>query len=51
LQSSTHPEYAEIEPQADALLAHMQPIGTWALGLDRAPQTEIALFLDDESYF
>jgi hypothetical protein len=51
LQSSTYPEYAEIEAQADALLTQMQHIGTWALELDRAPQAEIAVFLDDESCF
>jgi hypothetical protein len=51
LQSSAYPEYAEIEAQADALHVQMQQIGAWALKLDRAPQAEIAVFLDDESYF
>jgi hypothetical protein len=51
LQSSTFPEYAEIEPEADALQSQMQRIGTWALRLDRAPQAEIAVLADDESYF
>ena len=37
--------------EADALHVHMHKLGNWALGLNRAPQAEIAVFLDDESYF
>lgn len=51
LQSSMFLEYPQIEQQADALHAHMHRIGEWALGLDRSPQHDIAVFLDDESYF
>jgi hypothetical protein len=51
LQSSLFREYPEIEAAADALHVQMQKVGTWALGLDRAPQNEIAVFFDDESEF
>jgi hypothetical protein len=51
LQSSTFQEYPQIEQEAGALHVHMRKIGEWALQLDRAPQNEIAVFLDDESYF
>ncbi len=51
LQSSAYLEYPQIEAEADALHVQMHKIGTWALGLNRAPQAEIAVFLDDESYF
>ncbi|NJM40581.1 MAG: hypothetical protein HC853_07335 [Anaerolineae bacterium] len=51
LQSSLFAEYPEIEPQADALHPHLHKLGQWALQLDRKPQAEIAVLLDDESYF
>ncbi len=51
LQSSAFLEYPQIEVEADALHVHMHKLGNWALGLNRAPQAEIAVFLDDESYF
>lgn len=51
LQSCLYQEYPQIEAEADALHARMREIGAWALGLDRAPQAEIAVFLDDESYY
>ena len=33
------------------LLARTQRIGTWALDLDRTPASEVAVFLDPESFF
>ena len=51
LQSSIYREYPEIEKESDALLARMQTLGAWATQLDRAPNAEIAVLLDDESYF
>jgi len=51
LQSCLFREYPEIEAQADALHVRMQKLGSWALGLDRTPQNEIAVFFDDESEF
>ena len=32
-------------------LNRFQQLGTWALGLDRTPLSEVAVFLDDESYY
>ncbi|MCS6847612.1 MAG: hypothetical protein RMN52_07860 [Anaerolineae bacterium] len=51
LQSSHYAEYPEIEAAANQLHAHIQKLGTWALQLDRRPQAEIAVLLDDESYY
>jgi hypothetical protein len=31
-------------------MKRFQELGTWALELDRAPQAEVAVFLDDQSY-
>ena len=41
----------EEEPAFRPLLRRFQEIGTFALGLDRAPCAEIAVLLDDESFF
>jgi hypothetical protein len=51
LQSSMFQEYPQIESEADALHVHMRKIGDWALQLDRTPQSEVAVCIDDESYF
>lgn len=51
LQSCLFQEYQQIEAEVDALHVHMRKVGDWALSLDRAPQHDIAVFLDDESYF
>jgi len=51
LQSCLYLEYPQIEKEADALHVQMQAIGNWATQLDRTPQSEIAVFLDEESYF
>ena len=32
-------------------LKRFQELGTWALGLDRTPAAEVAVFLDDESFY
>jgi hypothetical protein len=40
-----------VEPALGELLARFQELGTWAVHLDRAPQAEIAVLLDDESFF
>jgi hypothetical protein len=39
------------EPAFGPLLAQFQRIGTWALGLERAPSAEVAVVVDDESFF
>ena len=39
------------EPAFRPLLKRFQDIGTFALELDRAPSAEIAVLLDDESYY
>lgn len=38
------------EPAFLPLLEAFQKLGTWALSLDRRPSSEIALFIDDESF-
>jgi hypothetical protein len=40
-----------VEPALGNLLKRFQELGTWAVHLDRAPQAEIAVLLDDESLF
>ena len=39
------------EPAFRPLLKQFQDVGTFALELDRAPSSEIAVLLDDESYY
>jgi len=39
------------EPALGDLLARFQELGTWAIHLDRAPQAEVAVLLDDESFY
>jgi len=39
------------EPAFGPLLAQFQHLGTWALQLDRTPSAEIAVVVDDESYY
>ena len=50
LENGQFPEDPSIIDEAHRWQAHYQQIGTWALDLDRAPQSEVAVFLDDESY-
>ena len=44
-------EHPSLEPARQSLIARFQELGTWALELDRTPASEVAVFLDDESYF
>jgi hypothetical protein len=49
----TH-ELHEVDHLADERqrwIERFQKLGTWALSLDRTPAAEVAVFLDDESYF
>jgi hypothetical protein len=39
------------EPAFRPLLSRFQRIGTWALGLDRAPSAQVAAVVDDESFY
>ena len=39
------------QPAFQPLLKRFQDIGTWALNLDRTPRAEIAVLLDDESFY
>jgi hypothetical protein len=47
----TYLEWQKTEPEFQPWLERFQKIGTWALGLDRTPQAEVAVLLDDESLF
>ena len=42
-------EWQKSEPEFQPWLERFQAIGTWALTLDRKPQAEVAVLLDDES--
>ena len=42
---------ANTEPAFGPMLAQFQKLGTFGLELDRTPASEIAVILDDESYF
>ena len=44
-------EWQKTEPPFQPWIEKFQSIGTWALGLDRRPQAEVAVLLDDESMF
>ena len=39
------------EPSFAALLADFHRLGTWALGLDLTPSADVAVLIDDESFF
>jgi len=49
------PEHPHINPEREPafrpLLKRFQELGTFALNLDRSPSAEIAVLLDDESFF
>lgn len=47
----TYLEWQKTEPAFQPWLERFHSIGTWALGLDRSPQAEVAVLLDDESMF
>ncbi len=42
--------YAHQEPSFQPWLERFQRLGTWAMQLDRKPQSEVAVLLDDESF-
>ena len=44
-------EWQKTEPPFQPWLERFQRIGEWALSLDRSPQAEVAVLLDDESMF
>ena len=44
-------EWQRTEPEFQPWLEKFQTIGTWALSLDRSPQAEVAVVLDDETMF
>jgi hypothetical protein len=41
----------ELADERQRWIARFQELGTWALGLNRAPAAEVAVILDDESYY
>ena len=43
--------YTRQEPNFQPWLERFRRLGDWALQLDRAPRSEVAVFLDDESFF
>jgi hypothetical protein len=51
LENAQFPEDPSIRDDAHRWQAQFLKIGTWALDLDRTPRAEVAVFLDDESYF
>jgi len=51
LESSSFVEFPLILDEAHRWQARYQQLGTWALQLDRAPQSEVAVLLDDESFY
>ena len=50
LENDQFPEDPSISDEAHRWQAQYHKIGTWALQLDRTPRSEVAIFLDDESY-
>ena len=44
-------EHPDLEPARQQLIARFQQLGTWALGIDRTPSSQVGVFVDDESYF
>ena len=51
LETSAFMESPQIVDETHAWLARYQQIGQWATRLDRAPSAEVAVFLDDESFY
>ncbi len=51
LETSAFREDPAIVDQAHAWLEHYQALGQWSLQLDRSPSAEVAVFLDDKSFF
>jgi hypothetical protein len=44
-------EAEALVPERKRWIRRFQELGQWGIGLDREPQAEVAVFLDDESYF
>jgi hypothetical protein len=51
LENDIFVESPKVLPEAREWYRRFQELGTWMLSLDRRPQAETAVFLDDESYF
>lgn len=51
LESSLFVEDAQIRDASRRQHARFQQLGTWALELDRSPRSEVAVVLDDESFY
>ena len=44
-------EHASLVDERQRWIKRFQELGTWALDLDRRPSADVAVFLDDESYY
>ncbi len=44
-------EHASIADERQRWMTRFQELGKWALKVDRTPSADVAVFLDDESYF
>ncbi len=51
LENDMFVESPKVLPEAREWYRRFQELGTWMLNLDRRPQAETAVFLDDESFF
>ncbi|MBT3344139.1 MAG: hypothetical protein HN712_13505 [Gemmatimonadetes bacterium] len=49
--AGTYQDLGKSEPEFQPLLERYQQLGSWALGLDRTPAAEVAVLIDDESFF
>lgn len=49
--AGSYEDLPKTEPAFQPLLENYQKIGSWALGLDRTPSSEVAVLIDDESFF
>ena len=49
--AGAYEDLAKTEPAFQPLLERYQKIGSWALELDRSPAAEVAVLIDDESFF
>jgi len=51
LENSRFPQPADLEEVTHQWISRFQEIGNWSLQLDRKPQSEVVVLLDDESFF
>jgi hypothetical protein len=51
LEDSLFPHPEEIVEEAHRWLRRYQALGEWSLQFDRSPQSEVAVLLDDESFY